>query len=83
MLSFPICLDTAEQKPSGTCSRHIRRESWNIEYPILNGECRRNFARLPTSSFDIPCSVFHIPRNSDERETPGDKLCQGPAARGP
>ena len=38
---------------------------------MLNIECRRNFARLPTSSFDIPCSVFDIPRNSDERETPG------------
>ena len=33
----------------------------------------KNFARLPTSSFDISCSVFDIPRDSDERETPGDK----------
>jgi len=41
---------------------------WNIECPILNGECRRNFDRLPTSSFDISCSVFDIPRNGDERK---------------
>ena len=33
----------------------------DLECRILNGECRRNFARLPTSSFDIPCSVFDIP----------------------
>jgi hypothetical protein len=70
------CLDTAEQKPritritriaaSGTCSRHIGRKCWNIEYPILNGECRRNLARPPTSSFDIPCSVFDIPALSPD-----------------
>jgi len=34
------------------------------------------FARLPTSSFDIPCSVFDIPR-SDEREAPGGKQAPG------
>jgi len=50
----------SDQKPQ--ISRITERET-------PKGQVMLRFARLPTSSFDIPCSVFDIPRNSDERES--------------
>ena len=54
------CRHASPQPASGACSQHIGRKSWNIEYPILNGECRRKEELCSTPNFVIRHSLFGV-----------------------